>query len=67
MVQSPNLDLFSPRRVQLTAITQLPVSGIRNRRLQLVKVLQKAITVSVIFTRKHKRLVSLITAVTYYP
>jgi hypothetical protein len=57
MVQSPNSDLFFPRRVHLTAITQLPVSGIRNRRLQLVKVLQEAVTVSVVFTRKHKRLV----------
>jgi hypothetical protein len=57
MVQAPNSDLFFPRRVQLTAIKQLPVSEIHNRRLQLVLVLQKAVTVSDNLIRNHLRLV----------
>jgi hypothetical protein len=55
---SPEVPLISPRRVRLTAIKQLPVSEIRNRRLQLVMVLQKAVTVSDVLLRKHPRLVT---------
>jgi hypothetical protein len=61
MVQSPSSDLFSPRRVQLAAITQLPVSENSQSAVTVSKgseLLQKAVTVSDVFIRKHKRLVT---------